>query len=504
MLANFNFPSRGVAEAFAQAQIVLYRASPHFQNYFYSLQKHVSFESEAQVERSLERPLEHPVSPWLSSTATLARSAQSLARRVPKRRYQVDVLVCGIWLWARRQEDELMARLLQNLLAQGASVLCLLHEETGDRIKQQLRSAVDPASLNRLHFLDPAGRVGRLDARFGLGVARHRAHADFDQAQRLLARSGIHIQASALPEFEWAAARLTEWEAWAPSIEFETALVRCHWLPLCSAVAHTALARHKKAVTLQQGVIGHSLDVPLLAHQYLCFGSSSRQVSREMESAFAKATGWSPVCEDYVPAGSLFDPILDLPDNFDQRTVLVLGQSTRWANHLYGLEEQTAALIQLVTRLCEATEGVKKVVIRPHPASIDSQQWQRIAARFPERCGISPKTQSLADDLGRAAIAVSIFSGASVTAAASGLPSFFIKTANGYYTRDLACCDDQFLDVESLRHTIEQLCTDEVAYRAWQQRCRQNASAYYANNQVCRFGPELMQKILAKASSKDL
>ena len=491
MLANFNFPNRGVAEAFAKAQVVLYRASPHFQHYFYSLQKHVSFDANP--------PTEIPATPW-TPTATLARTAQSLTQRVPKRHYQVDVLVCGIWLWARRQEDELTVRLLQNLLEQGVSVLCLLHEGTSDRIQQQLQSAVEPAALDRLHFLDPAGRIGRLDARFGLGTARHRAHADFDQAQQLLAPYGIQIQVSALPEFEWAAARLTEWESWAPYIAFETALVRCHWLPLCSAVAHTALARQKKVVTLQQGVVGHSLDVPILAHQYLCFGISSKRVFSEMESAFATETGRGPVCEDYVPVGSLFDPILDLSDNFRQRTVLVLDQSTRWANHLYGLEEQTTALIRLVTLLCEATEGLHQVVIRPHPASTDSQQWQRLAAQFPQRCVISPPTQSLADDLGRAAIAISLFSGASVIAAASGLPSFFLKTADGYYTQDLACCDDQFLDVESLRHTIERLCTDEETYRIWQHRCRQNASAYYAKNQVCQFGPELMQKILAKAT----
>lgn len=488
VLANFNFPNQGVAEAFAKAQVVLYKASPHFQHYFYSLQRHVSFETSPKSRTPA------PQGP----TAALARTAQSLNRLFPRRHYRVDVVICGIWLWARRQEDELMVRLLQNLLEQGASVLCLLHEGTSDRIKQQLRSAVEPAALDRLHFLDPAGRVGRLDARFGLGTSRHRAQADFNLAQQLLAPHGIQIQTSALSEFEWAAARLTEWEAWAPFIEFETVLVRCHWLPLCSAVAHTALARQKKVVTLQQGVIGHSLDVPLLAHQYLCFGSSSKRVSSEMESAFAKATGSDSVCEDYVPVGSLFDPILDLSNNFSRRTVLVLDQSTRWANHLYGLEEQTAALIQLVTLLCGESEALHKVIIRPHPASADSQQWQRLAAQFPERCEISATTQSLADDFGRAAIAVSLFSGASVTAAASGLPSFFLKTTNGYYTKDLACCDDQFLNVESLRSTIEQLCTDAETYRLWQRRCRQNASAYYAKNQACQFGPELMQKILAK------
>ncbi len=495
MLANFNFPNRGVAEAFALAQTVLYQASPRFQHYFYSLQKHVSFDAGALDTSIKDKALG---SPWMP-IATLARTAQSLTKRVPRRHYQVDVLVCGIWLWARRQEDKLMVRLLQNLLEQGVSVLCLLHEGTSDGIRQQLRSAVGPEALERLHFLDPAGRIGRLDARFQLGTARQKAYEDFDLAQQLLAPHGIRIDASALPEFEWAAARLLEWKAWASFVEFETALVRCHWLPLCSAIAHTALERQKKVVTLQQGVVGHSLDVPILAHQYLCFGSSSEQVFREMESTFADATGRGSVCTDYVPVGSLFDPILDLSDNFSQRTVLVLDQSTRWANHLYGLEEQTTALIRLVTLLCESTEGVRQVVIRPHPASTDSQQWQRLADQFPARCKISPTTQSLADDLGRASATVSLFSGASVTAAASGLPSFFLKTANGYYTQDLACCDRQFLDVESLRHTLAQLCIDAETYRTWQHRCRQNASAYYAKNQVCQFDPELMQKILAKA-----
>ena len=147
MLANFNFPNRGVAEAFAKAQVLLYQASPRFQHYFYSLQKHVSFEASAPTEGSAT------LWKW-KPTATLARTVNSLTKRVPKQHYHVDVLICGIWLWARRQEDELMVRLLQNLLKQGASILCLLHEGTSEGIKQQLRSAVDQKALDRLHFLD--------------------------------------------------------------------------------------------------------------------------------------------------------------------------------------------------------------------------------------------------------------------------------------------------------------------------------------------------------------
>lgn len=491
MLANFNFPNRGAAEAFAKAQVILYQASPVFQHYFYSLQKHVSFCPNSPVE---------DLTPQDSMTGVAIRGVQKLAAALPRPGYRVDVVVCGIWLWARRQEDELMAVLLQRLLEQDATVLCLLHQGTSSAVRRRLQESADASVLNRLRFLDPAGRLGRLDVRFQWGAARQKARADFNQAQQLLAPHGIHIDVAALPEFEWAAARLMEWEVWAPLVEFETALVRCHWLPLCSAVAATALQRQKKLVTLQQGVVGHSLDIPVLAHQYLCFGGSSEQILKEMDATFAQATGWRPVCHDYVPVGSLFDPILNLSHNFSQKTVLILDQSTRWANHLYGLAEQTAALIRLVTLLCQQSQGLHKVVIRPHPAANDIGHWQQLANQFPQRCEISPAAQSLSADLGRAAIAVSLFSGAAVVAAASGLPSFFLKTANGYFTQDLACCEPQFLTVEELLPIIEQLCTHEAEYQRWQQRCRQNASAYYANNQMCQFEPELMQTILAPRS----
>ncbi|NEQ33440.1 MAG: hypothetical protein F6K04_20995 [Leptolyngbya sp. SIO4C5] len=469
----------------------MYKASPSLQHYFYSLQKHVGFSPDSFPQTVYTPPLRR--------LSALARTAQSLTTAVPKRRYRADVVVCGIWLWARQQEDELIIRLLQSLLQQDIQILCLLHKGISVGIARKLQQATTGQSLpGRLDFLDPAGRLGRLDARFHLGMARQRSRKDFERVRQILAPHGIYVYDSALPEFEWAAARLMEWEAWAPQIEFETAIVRCHWLPLCSAVAQTGLQRHKKVVTLQQGVVGHSLDIPILAHQYLCFGDSSAQLLSQMESTFADATQRETVCQEYVPVGSLFDPVVDLSHNFSRKTVLILDQSTRWATHLYGLAEQEAALRHLVMMLCQQATDLKQVIVRPHPAAADRQQWPQIAAQFPDRCEISAAAYSLTDDLRRASVTVSLFSGASVIAAASGLPSFFVSTPNGYYTQDLACCASQFLPPEKLSSILAQLCTSETFYADWQAQCRQQAAAYYAQNQTCRFDPALIKKILAK------
>lgn len=475
MLENFSFPNRGVAEALATAQILLYKVSPDFQNYFYSIQKNVGFtpKSETPVKKTV-----------LSS---LARSVRTLSAAIPKQRIKVDVVVCGTWLWERRQENELLINLLKGLLKQDISVLCLLHKGSSVR---QMRSLAD----GKLTFLDPAGVLGRLDARFGLGIARHKAMQDFEQARQILKPHGIYLYESALPEFEWAAARLLEWATWSPYIEFETAIVRCHWLPLCSAIAHSGWQRHKKVVTLQQGVVGHTLDIPILAHQYLCFGESSENLLRKMEARFFQATEQKNICQDYVRVGAIFDPILEL-NNFREKTVLILDQTTRWANHLYGLEEQEAALTRLVAQLGEGERGISKVIIRPHPASTDLQKWQQLASSL-DKCELSERKFSLSDDLNRSSVTISIFSGGSVAAAAGGLPSFFIRTPNGYYTPDLACFEEQCLSSDRLLSTIERLCTDEQYYRQVQQQCSQAAQIYYENNRACEFNDKLIDKIL--------
>lgn len=469
MLENFRFPNQGVAEAFAAAQILLYKVSPTFQNYFYSIQKNVGFTPQP------ETPSKKTILP-----ASLARGVQILAAAIPKQRIEVDVVVCGTWLWERRQENELLINLLKGLLKRDVSILCLLHK--GSSVRQQIKAA-----NGKVKFLDPAGVLGRLDARFGLGIARTKARQDFERARYILKQHGIYLYESALPEFEWAAARLLEWETWSARIEFKTAIVRCHWLPLCSAVAHTGWQRNRKVVTLQQGVVGHTLDIPILAHQYFCFGKSSEALLKHMEAAFFQATEQKALCQDYVRVGAIFDPILTLA-NFRRKTVLILDQTTRWANYLYGLEEQGAALTQLVTQLCQ--RGVS-VIVRPHPASNDIQKWQQLTSKL-ERCQLSSHL-SLSDDFTRSSVTVSIFSGGSIAAAASGLPSFFISTPNGYYTPDLACFEQQFLSVACLLSTIEKLCADEQYYLSVQQQCRQAAKAYYEG--ACTFD-RLIDQIL--------
>lgn len=485
VLENFNFPHRGVSEAFAAAQIILYKASPEWQNYFYSIQKHVEFKPDP-AKIVPKKPLMPP-----AIAASVRKSVRKLAASLPKQRINVDVLVCGVWLWERRQENELLINLLEALLKQQLKVLCLIHK--GASVRKQLKLTPDVA--RRLIFLDPAGVLGRLDARYQLGIARAKARRDFEAARNLLKPHDIYLYESALPEFEWTAARLLEWQAWSPYIEFQTAIVRCHWLPLCSAVAHTAVQRQKKAVTLQQGVVGHSLDIPIVANQLLCFGKSSEKVITDMEEKFFAETGQKRICQDYLRVGSIFDPILEL-DNFSKRTVLILDQSTRWANHLYSLTEQDAALTQLVTRLSKEGRGINKIIVRPHPANQGTQKWQQISAKFPKICEIYPYSSSFLDDLTRSSITVSIFSGGSVAAAASGLPSFFLATSNGYYTPDLACFESQFMSVESLLDTIELLCTDEQYYAKIQQQCRHAAEAYYENNQFCEFNEPLIDQIV--------
>lgn len=493
LLESFAFPPRGAAEAFAAAQPLLYRHDPALHRYFYAIQKHVRFEeNEDPPAWKQPAPLHR----------ALARACHRAARHAPRRRLAADVLLCGTWLWERPQENDLWARLLEGLLRRGASVLCLIHTGTGlfQRLKR-LRAA--HRGPGRVTFLDPRGLIGRLDERLGLDLACAKAWRDAQRLRAVLRAGGCSLSARAWPAILWTAAQELAWARWAPHLTFETAVVRCHWLPLCSAVARTGLRCGRKVATLQQGVVSHSLDAPVTAHQMLCFGDASARTLGAMDAAFAQETGRAVTCTDYAPVGSLIDPVLPLENNFERRTVLVVDQSTGWADAFYDLAAQNAALQQLVARLCAAEGGPAcRVVIRPHPLGRTLAFWKELAARHPARCVISqPKERSFADDLRRSSVAVGLFSGALTTAAASGLPAYFLDVPGGYRTPDLACFEaTQFLSPDALFSEISRLCRDEAFYCGAQTRSRAAAAAYH-EGLAQPSGPELADAVLRPLAS---
>ena len=105
-------------------------------------------------------------------------------------------------------------------------------------------------------------------------------------------------------------------------------VARCHWHPLCSPVCRTARQRGKPVITFQQGVIGHTLDVPVTASKYVAFGQSSASFLARMNRRFFQAAGMPEPPVEYVNGGCLFDTVIALPDQFAHQTLLMVDVPT--------------------------------------------------------------------------------------------------------------------------------------------------------------------------------
>lgn len=479
MLERFHLPSER-PHLFAEAQRLLYSVSPELQSHFLAVQNHLR-RAPAGAGR---------MPPGRGRWAGAA--ARGLSRARPRRRHAVDVLLCGTWRWERPQENEMLARLLRSLLQRELTVLCLVHKRSS--LYRRLARMVEQERLpGRVTFLDPVGVTGRLDARYGMGMARNQALRDIARVGEVLDAAGLSVDPQALPGFEWDAGLRLAWKAWEPYIDFSFALVRCHWLPLCSAVARTAIARGRRVVAFQQGVVSHSIDAPVMAHEYVCFGSPSADVLSAMDRGLAAATGRAVVCRRYHAVGSLFDPIVEA-GGFDRRTLLFFDQATDWALDYYGLEAQHEASRRLLLRLLEECPELHRLVVRPHPAN-PSHRWGELAALFPERVVIS--TAPLAEDLRRSSVALSLFSGGTITAAASGLPAYFLTAPGGFRTPDLdSFTERHVVDEAEAFGTIGALLRDEGTYREVRRSSLQAAREYYAGGRACDF-TALVDRILA-------
>ena len=67
-------------------------------------------------------------------------------------------------------------------------------------------------------------------------------------------------------------------------------------------------------ITFQQGVISHTLDVPVTASTYIAFGKSSASFLARMNHAFFRAAKMPEPPVKYVDGGSLYYTITVLPD----------------------------------------------------------------------------------------------------------------------------------------------------------------------------------------------
>jgi hypothetical protein len=467
----FHSPADQIAKL-AEMQVHLYRNDVNLQDYFQALDREV-----------LGGPRSFPsnVASISAVAAWSLRAADKTIRIFKPRKLKADVLFCPTPYFGRRNEIRFLFRTLLGLAQTGAEILCLLPEYASFR--SELESELTVAGCRKqITFLDPAMPFNSVERRTRRVAARLRGRAAFQKTVEILEPYGLRPTTSALPDFETTAEYVEAWERLASSIEFDAVVTRCHWYDLCSPVCRTGMQRGKPVITFQQGVVTHTLDVPITASKFVAFGAPSASVLAEANRRFFDAVGSPEPPIDYFEVGSLFDTLSLLPDQFSLQTVLIVDLHSVPSDP-WGTEEEVEALLQLAAKLLASKLPLRRLVIRPHPHwnNLDLEAGLKLAQEHREMCELSHPAWSLEDDLRRSSIVVGIWSGVLTVASACGLPTIFLQTEQGIRTRDLACFSpSQTLFLDAAFCEISRLLTEPQCYAEARKVALRNASEYYA------------------------
>jgi hypothetical protein len=97
-------------------------------------------------------------------------------------------------------------------------------------------------------------------------------------------------------------------------------------------------------------------------------------------------------------------------------------------------------------------------------------------------CELSHPVWPLEDDLRRSSVVIGISSGVLTVASASGLPTIFMRTEQGFTIRDLECFSpEQTLLPDAAFRQVSMLLTDHDYFTKARNVAMRNASGYYTN-----------------------
>ena len=484
---SFHSPLERIT-TFAESQVHLYHQDVSLQDYFLPLQLDT---------------LTHPRANSGSLRANgrfrtwAIRGADTVSRFSPHRKIKADVLLCWDPYFVRQSENRFFLKTLLGLAQTGAKIVCFLPKGASCRgeAHAQLRAAGRSAQVT---FVDPAVPLNSIDARLRSKLARVRGRLAWEKTVQILEPYGLSPSSDVKANFEHTAYFVESWERLAPWIEFEAVVARIHWHALCSPVCRTALQRGKPVITFQQGVIGHSLDVPVTASKYVAFGQPSASFLARLNHEFFRAAEKPEPPVEYVLGGSLVDTVVPVADQFEHQTVLLVDVPVT-PGDFYGMEGQSQALLKMAARLMEADLPLRRLIIRPHPywSNLDLEECKRLVREHPEKCELSHPAWNLAEDLGRSSIAIGISSGVLTVASACGIPAIFLQTQQGFATADLACFSPhQTLQPEAAFSEISKMLRDRHAYENARARALQNGREYYDHGKNMDFGAAFFDRLL--------
>lgn len=483
----FHSPRHRISE-FAEMQLHLYRHDASLQDYFLPL--HMETLTSAGPQPGERRAYDR-----LMTSAI--RGADRISRFLQPQKLKADVLFCPVPYYGRKTENRFLMRTVLGLAQTGATVLCLL--PAGAPFREELDAELDAAGRGgQVTFVDPLAPLNRMEAQLRPVLARLRGRRAFEETTSVLEPHGFRPGLEVAAGFEHTAAYVEAWERLAPRLEFDAAVVRCHWHDLCSPVCRTARARNKPVITFQQGVIGTTMDVPVTASRFVAFGRSSASLVAQLQHRFFAAAGMPEPALECVPAGSLYDNVTALSSQFDLQTVLMVDLPNA-PGDFHGTESQCQALLQLGDRLLTAELPLRRLIIRPHPFwnNLELEECQSLVRNHGGRCELSHPAWSLDDDLRRSSVAAGVWSGVLTVASACGLPTVFIQTENCFATQDLACFSPgQTLMPDAAFSKIASLLKSRPAYDEARQEATRNAREYYAGGRNAEINGAFFARLL--------
>jgi hypothetical protein len=489
----FHAPQSSIAK-FAEMQVHLYRHDVSLQDYFHALDR--------EVFSGPRKPL-NARAPFNSLVTWSFRAADKTTQVLKSRRFKTDILFAPTPYFGRKTEIRFLVRTLLGLAHTGAEILCLLPLYAP--VRQELESELATAGYSKqVTFLDPGMPLNPVEGRMRTIAAKLRGREAFEKTVQILEPFGLSPTGSALPDFERTAQYIEAWERLAPSIEFDAVVARCHWYDLCSSVCRTGMQRGKPVITFQQGVVDHTLDVPITASKFVAFGASSASVLAQSNRKFFDAVGSPEPPVEFFDAGSLFDLIVPLPDQFSLQSVLLIDFHSVPGDP-WGTEREVQALLQLAEKLLSAKLPLRRLVMRPHPHWNDHDLGAclQLVREHRDVCELSHPAWPLEDDLRRSSVVIGISSGVLTVASASGLPTIFLRTEQGLRTRDLECFSpEQTLLPDAAFREVSRLLTDRECFAEARDVAMRNASEYYTSGANAPLDGPFFTRLLSREPVK--
>ncbi|MEA5511311.1 hypothetical protein VB715_16175 [Crocosphaera sp. UHCC 0190] len=471
MFEDFSFPKKGQAEAFWLSQKILGEVNSRFNYYFSELIYRVKFSDSLSPKKHILRNLNGDILIKIIIFLIKIKTPKNITDKFD---FVINPSFCT---FARKPEQELLCNLLELLLQEDFKICVIFRDEI---IPRTIKKKLINTNIQNLSFINPEDDIESHNKKILKFISKIIAKLDYNYIANLLAQHKIHLQLSS----DLLQTKIYTMLAWfwvARKIEFDIAILRVEWETYSFPIKETARWRGKRTIAFQHGVISHTLDVPVTVSRFLTFGEQSAKFLQVLNQEFSSITGQTNICNDFRVCGAIIDDIKIQTNNFEKRTILILDQSVDRAVKFNGLNSQIKALEILLEKLLIQAD-IDKVIIRPHPEAKISDFWICCKNNYPEKLELSHSQFKLEMDINRSSVAIGLFSGALAIAAASGLPSYWLRTPDCYHTPDLSCFDEFALSENQILEDIKQIMSSEMLYLKRQESTLKVSKVYYNEN----------------------